>query len=126
MLSGRIAALGLAFAALGCDVEAQPFGGFALYSGADLYVECKRPTGADGLCAGFVAGAVDTLSATDALLLERKILARRTFCPPAGITLSSFQVVVVRYLEDNLHEHHYLAASLVTAAVQSAFPCNSN
>ena len=118
-----MAALGLAFAALAGDVEAQPAGGWALYSGAELYVECRKPTGGDRLCAGFVAGTVDTLVATDAVLLEKKVLARRTFCPPAGITLGSFQVVVVRYLEDNLHEHHNLAASLVTTAVQRAFPC---
>ena len=120
-----MAALNLAFAALASDVGAQSFGGIALYSGAELYVECKKPTGADRLCAGFVAGAVDTLVATDAVLLEKKVLARRTFCPPPGITLGSFQVVVVRYLEDNLHEHQYLAAGLVTAAVQRAFPCEA-
>lgn len=120
-----MAALSLASAALAGDVAAQPSGGLALYSGAELYIECKRPTGADSLCAGFVAGAVDTLAATDALLLEKKVLARRTFCPPAGTTLSGFQAVVVRYLEENRREHHYLAASLVTAAVQSAFPCKA-
>lgn len=114
-----MAALGLAFAAPTGDAEAQPFGGLALYCGAELYIECKRPTGADSLCARFVAGAVDTLVATDALLLEKKVLPRRTFCPPAGTMLSGFQAVVVRYLEENRREHHYLAASLVTAAVQS-------
>lgn len=118
-------ACGLVFAVPATEVGAQPFGGFALYSGAELFIECEKPTGADGLCAGFVAGAVDTLVATDALLLEKKFLARRTFCPPPGMTLGGFQAVVVRYLKDNPREHHFLAASLVTAAVQRAFPCEA-
>lgn len=125
MRGAWLAAFGLAFAVLATEVGAQPLGGFALYSGAELFIECKKPTGADSLCAGFIAGTVDTLVATDALLLEKKVLARRTFCPPAGTPLSGFQAVVVRYLEDNPREHHFFAASLVTAAVQGAFPCKT-
>jgi hypothetical protein len=85
----------------------------AFVSGNTLHDLCK--TGASSnpaACTSYIVGAIDAINADGTHL-----------CLPAGVIAEQMRDVVARWLSDHPERRQEAAAGLVSAAVQSVFPC---
>lgn len=78
--------------------------------GNQLLQNCDRSSDFDqGICAGYVIGAVDGLSAKVGKI-------------PDGVTIGQMKDVIIKYLVDHPESRNSPAASLVYLAVLEAWP----
>ncbi|HEY2358718.1 MAG TPA: Rap1a/Tai family immunity protein [Phenylobacterium sp.] len=73
------------------------------------------------ICVGYVVGAVDQLMAQQSQLEE----ARRTICPPSGMTVEDAVSAVVKYGRFGSTATNIGASGFVRFAMEETFPCAS-
>jgi hypothetical protein len=71
----------------------------------------------NGFCDGYITGVYDALQG------KGKGLNGVTFCPPNGVTIGQLSDIVKKWLVDNPQHRHFVADSLLVAALSEAFPC---
>ena len=93
-------------------------------TGNELYSQCQdgeKTNGAAppawGYCLGYISG---TFMATRG---ANKGVGRVTFCAPSKVTKGQVRDIVVKWLEDNPAQRHYMAPSLIASALSEAYPC---
>lgn len=86
------------------------------FTGNRLYAECQLPS--RDACVGYVIAISDMLD--DVAIIRRE---PRTVCLGEGVESGQLVDVVIRYLRDHPEIRHASAASMVTVALQRAFPC---
>jgi hypothetical protein len=72
-----------------------------------------------GVCAGYVAGALDMKEAVDILLNG----ASRAYCLPQNATIGQLTAVIRKWMYNNPERLHQSAASIVGVAMINAYPC---
>jgi hypothetical protein len=71
------------------------------------------------LCAGYVIGSIDQILAQQ----SRRILVRRTVCPPAEISVEQLRDRVASRLAGLTGSRPAAASDLVRRAAEAEFPC---
>jgi hypothetical protein len=85
-------------------------------TGNDLHSFCHGSSDADqGLCYGYIFGAVDT-----ALIFD---LSGVEICIPRGVTRHQLKDVVVSYLDKQPKDRHKTASTLLAMSFVEAFNC---
>ena len=72
------------------------------------------------ICMGYVIGAVDQLMAQQG----RRDGARRTICPPEGMTVNDAVAAVVKYSRFATTAKGIGAASFIRFAMEDTYPCH--
>ena len=97
----------------------------AFYSGNEMLKMCEAylsETGsaADGnICVGYVVGIHD-----GHFTFSVRADMKKTIClPDSSVDGSQLVRVVTKHLQEHPEDLHYTAASLITNALQQAFPC---
>jgi hypothetical protein len=90
----------------------------AYLEGHDLHRACKISSAAGAaLCGGFILGVADSMAAVG-------VVTRMTsICTPSSATPDQLRTTVVRFLENNPERRGFAAHSLVTFALEQAYPC---
>lgn len=102
---------------IGIAAAAALNGSFA--NGNALLADCDSSVGYDrGACSGYISGV------SDAIASYQTVHAFPDFvCMPDQVQRGQIIDVVVKYLRDHPEKRHLGAASMVTAALRLAFPC---
>src|SRR5690242_16173538 len=87
-------------------------------SGNTLLAKCVGAPATQLVCAGYTTGIYDMIN-----LLETTNAVPKLHCFPSGVTRLQIHDVVVHYLQGHAEERHAGAASLVSNALQEAWPC---
>ena len=84
-------------------------------SGNKLFDSCAGVVRRPGHCTGYTTGIVDALASGPIYGWEA--------CVPEKVTAAQVRDIVVKYLQDNPQDRHYLAAGIAAKALSIAFPC---
>jgi hypothetical protein len=86
-------------------------------TGQALSVDCgPRAAGPpSAACVDYIQGVSDSLT----------LLAPTRYCPPAGVTVGRVTDAVRTFLEQHPEKRDYSAASTVTLALMTTYPCGA-
>lgn len=86
-------------------------------TGAQLYADCAAASSSmdKGVCVGYVMDVADSLARGDAPLV----------CFPEGVEGVQLADVTTKWLTENPDKRNFTAVSLISAVLQSAFPCST-
>ena len=102
------------FASLLAGVSLPATSAAAFYNGNDLYRACRGNDYLNGVCLGYVMGAMDAWT-------TGRILDGKTQCVRIGVRAGQVRDVVLKYLEDNPGERDHDADRIVAKALHDAF-----
>ena len=90
-------------------------------SGNALHADCqsKIDTLNRAVCYGYIMGVVDSRpkDGKTAKILDWP------YCVPGGVNGGQITDTVIKWLTNNPEKRHFVAASLIIAALSEAFPC---